>query len=501
MNQLFSPLALMRKLGIQSNGNVMCKVEHLSCLPFSLLNLVQNIKQIIPKAKHLPFLAALLLSGYSSQLCYAANTKTSADDKAEQVYQRALTQGFDKLATQFQDSSFKKANIDALYKDVQKAMDGDKHASALLLLYTNKHLLKQHINHEKVAELFAYALGREALPLVEKLNEWAVVDGDVYTVSLFNYHFAQYYYRLGDWIKARDFLSAIEVRNALSTDQGDYATIIFGVTLQNNKQHRAAIKYYDEISENSKYYGYAQLNKAVAFVRQGWWTDAKIAIDSALEKSNDNEEFINRLHLVLGYSQLQHEFYRNARESFRHIAVDSRYADRALLGIGLCALNQGDYVGAINAFGILKDKPRTNISISESFLLYAFTHEQMKQSAIASAHYDQAIAYYGKRIRQVDQLLAGLKKLDDNSAITQHFSQSNSHIIPSHLAIRLENIEYLSASIMDKKLKKELDSAKRFIDTQLTKLYRAALIDEKGVLVSYLSQAQFGQAKLFDDIQ
>src|SRR5690606_31020616 len=178
------------------------------------------------------------------------------------------------------------------------------------------------------------------------------------------------------WDKAQQYLSAIEVQNALTKAESDYTSIMRGIILQMHKKHRESVKHYDSITDTSDYYTYAQLNKAIAFIRQGWWTDAHIAINDALKKNTPKKltELNNRLYLVLGYSQLQHEFYRDARQTFRNIALDSQYVNRALLGIGLCALHQGDFVGALNAFKLLQSKQQDDIFVTESYLLLAFVY-------------------------------------------------------------------------------------------------------------------------------
>ncbi len=419
-------------------------------------------------------------------------------------YNIALRQAFHALAGQGANRQYKTDSVIRLKQQVQRAARAEDHTSAMLQIEVNRALLKDNIWEPVAAGLFSYLLDQQAFSLAEELFSWAIEEGDVDAISRMNYYLAHYHYQLGNWGKAAQHLTSIDNKNALSSEQGDYATIIFGVTLQNKKQHRNAIKFYDEIKPQSPYYGYAQLNKAVAFVRQGWWTDAKIAIDSALKNDNKqlSEEFVNRLHLVLGYSQLQHEFYRNSRESFRHITVDSQYADRALLGIGLCALNQDDYAGALNAFNILKNQNKDHISVSEAYLLFAFTHEQMHQTELASAYYEEAIAYYNGKIRLIDQSLKALK--NTSTGLREEINkrlQKHSMSLPSHLQLRIRNLDYLFEKLGSGKAKNAVASANRLLQQQSKDHVIQVLASDREKLVSYLSQAQFGQTKLFDTQQ
>lgn len=451
-------------------------------------------------------------------LCLMLLLCASGSYSEEDSYSSALASGFDALAGQLATSSFAVRDLAALDARVKAAISADKRETAILLLTVNQAVVLNEINAPEVVFFFELLLDGEALPLAQRWMKQAQKIGDGYTLARLHYQLAKHYYRHGDHDKTLEHLTAIEDRNALTANESDYATLIFGITLQHRKEHRTALKYYGTLDEKSRYFGYAQLNKAVAFIRQGWWTDARIAIDAALahelkltetlsnendlpeEELEDIEEFTNRLYLVLGYNQIQHEFYRNARDNFRHITLESRYADRALLGIGLCALNQGDYVGAINAFGILKGKDKLNISITEAYLLYAFTHEQMGQSALASAQYEEAIAYYNNRLRTLEKLLT--------SNTSDHFSEQEQHLTstrlaspPTHLLKRQSNLRFIQASLQKSPLAALLDKASLEVNSRIASYYRDQLNEEKKLLVSYLSQAQFGQAKLFDNVQ
>lgn len=417
-------------------------------------------------------------------------------------YFHAMERGLADLKSQHANSSMIKNNQNTLNSTVDDAIQTNKHTTAILLLALNIQRLKSSIDSPAVISHFSYLLNQEVYPLANELLHLAESVNDAYVVSRMHFQLAQYFYHRGQYTLAQKHLTAIEARNALTAAQSDYATIIFGVTLQHQKNHRGALKYYETIKPKSPYFGYAQLNKAVVYIRQGWWTDAKLAIDSALgqQPSSNTEEFTNRLHLVLGYNQVQHEFYRNARESFRNITLESQYADRALLGIGLCALNQGDYVGAINAFGILKSKNKTNISVAESYLLYAFTHEQMSQPSIASAMYEEAIAYFNKRIRETDAVLVQLQTQLPADNLTAPLSE-NTQVLPDFYKARKRNLQYLTSEAKATATKTVLAKALEEQRKETHKLAMQAFLKEKDILVSYLSQAQFGQAKLFDNIQ
>lgn len=383
-------------------------------------------------------------------------------------------------------------DLDLLVQDAQQLPVGR------LLARVNGAQAQLHKNPDSDAfqQLFSLLLERQLLPIASRLFDVAQQNADSYTLSRLNYLLAVYQYNEGNIASAQTNLKRIEIRNALSQQESDYATLLFGLTLQHERKHRAAVKYYTNISAKSPYYAHARLNIAVAYIRQGWWTDAKLAINDALDntQSPPTDEMYNRLLLVLGYNQLQNAFYRDARDVFRKVTLDSQYSDRALLGIGLCALNQGDYIGAINAFSILKEKSATNISVTEAHLLFAYAHEQMGEKALASAQYEAAIAYYNQRILQESQASASLAALDAN-AQTAHVRIENT------IMQKQKILNALADAALPTQLHQKIGQLKAEYTHLLQQEQHHTVTINIELLTSYLSQAQYGQAKLFDTFQ
>lgn len=430
---------------------------------------------------------------------HSATTQENDIEQLEQQFRQVSQQFYQHKARQ--QSTFNK--LDELYSRAKSAFAKNNPILAVGAIVANLELAKKNISDSKVQYLVARLLEHNEYHTAQALFQHAQESGDPYTTSKFNYLLANYYVERKAWDKAQQYLSAIEIQNALTRPESDYATILFGVIMQMHKQHRESVKFYDRVPDTSDYYGYAQLNKAVAFIRQGWWTDAHIAINNALEKKSPAhiEEFNNRLYLVLGYSQLHHEFYRDARQTFRHIGLKSRYVNQALLGIGLCALHQGDFVGALNAFKLLQDKKTDDIYVTESYLLLAFVYEQMGQHATASAHYSEAIAYYQGRVAGAE--LESAKVKNSLSASNTDFdyttlSKAVFQEIPADIRANLARLELFSRETRDPRLAKKINDLKHQYNQAVLSLSQAVLAEQTQVLQSYLSQSQFGVAKLFD---
>src|SRR5690606_34030548 len=104
----------------------------------------------------------------------------------------------------------------------------------------------------------------------------------------------------------------------------------------------------------------------------------------------------NRIYTLLCYSQIQFGFYRDARESFRKVDLDSHYFNKALLGLGVAALYQKEFASALQAFHRLKNQDDIDMSVVEAHLLFAFTLRQLNMINESELAYQAAVDYFSK---------------------------------------------------------------------------------------------------------
>ena len=333
------------------------------------------------------------------------------------------------------------------------------------------------------------------LPLCIKLPQQ---EADSYTLSRIAYQIAKYYFDRKQWQSSLEYLK--DVYENLSIEHSHHALLLTGAALQKLKQHRQSIKFYQRVPKDSPYYAHAKLNIAVAYFRQGWWTDASIAINEAVKNQATikDKEMLNRLHLVLGYLLLHKEYYRDARESFRNIELNSLYANRALIGLGLSAASEQDFVGALNALIVLKQKNSDDLSGDETYVLLPYVYEKLNQSMTASASYNECMLYLQKKISAIEQLL-GNKHY--RSLATHSLASSASSPIgpPEYILNNIKNLtRFKSLELNNKKLNRQIElllgKHVQFYDRTVN----AQLKQQQKYLHSYLNQCRFGLAKLFD---
>ena len=361
---------------------------------------------------------------------------------------------------------------------------------------------------------FRFLLDNNNLLVANKLYTHAKNEADKSLISNISFIYAGYYLKRKKWKKVLQYTE--DTYTDLSDDDANLARLYTGIAMQKVKQHRRAVNIYSKIPQQSKYYPAARLNIATAYIRQDWWTDAHIKINEILKPKQKNNkikvdrEMISRLYLILGYSLLNKEFYRDSREAFRNIEINSQYFNKALLGIALTATNQEDYIGALNAINILKAKKTFDLSVDESHLLLPYIYEKLNQNMTASASYSDAQKYYQERIKNV----SALKNNAQNNIDIKKILANNNHVniknniinfsnnIPVSFLENISRIDELSnysSQYNNMKLKNDFSRLKNKHKKLLSEIFSELIEQRLTYLNSYMNQSRFGLARLFDN--
>lgn len=399
-------------------------------------------------------------------------------------------------------------DIKSLHANIQSLINNNKPTVAIQLIKDKINIVRNNIDHSSIFLLLNILLRYNELNTANNLYQYINKEGDKSLISNVKFIFAKYYFNREHWNKTLELTSGIH--GDLASDDADYTHIINGISLQNTKKHRQAVSYYKEVPSTSKYYQYAQLNTAIAYIRQGWWSDAHIIISRLLKPEDhlrkNNKELINRLYLVSGYSFLQQEYYREARESFRNIENNSFYTNKAMLGIALAAASQGDHIGSLNILNLLQQKDPYSLPVEETYLLIPYVYEKLGQHKTAAASYSIALTYYKKRIRTINELIkdihidsSSLSKIKNNKLTIRN---EKVNLRKKHLVSFIDNMKELV------RLKSILKNTRLLTKTTiLTEKYINLLkkisIKDLGKRIEYLksyqNQSQYGLARLYDN--
>lgn len=379
-------------------------------------------------------------------------------------------------------------------EQAEKSYHAKDYAGALQLLATSRALSNSRLDDPNLQSLTRLALQLYCLPQVEQLLREAQQQNYQQAQAIITFELTRFYSTNENWAAVIRLLKDPGILEQLTTNDAAEAYVLLGSALQKQKKHREAMRFYERINSESEHFRIAQLNLASALLRQEWWTDAHIAINAALQTNKGKRDELDyRLFTVKGFSQIQFGFYRDARESFRNVAISSQYAQRALLGLGIAALHQQDFIGALNAFDKLRAQQQSDISVAEAHLLSAFTLRQLEQFDAATARYQEAIDYYQKVSQDLEALL------NSTTNVSIHFlrPENNKDKTLKNSASKIALLNDLS-KIASGTEANTIASLKSRLSQVSAERAASLLREEKNAIDSYLSQSRFGLASLYD---
>lgn len=465
-----------------------------------------DFKHILSPSKFSNVILAIVLS----LACTPISAAISNDElqSLEKDFRKISNRLYSSITKNLNQCKNKHQSLKSLNLQLQKLTKEKKNVIGICLIKSNFTFIEKNIDSKEIFPIFTFLLDRNNTFLANKLYERAKNEGDSSLVSSISFIYARYYLKRKQWKKVLAHIK--DTYNDLTAEDANLARLFTGIALQKLKKHRPAVKVYSDIPKSSKHYPAAKLNIAIAYVRQDWWTDAHIEINEILEDKNikTTSEMVNRLYLILGYSLLHKEFYRDSREAFRNIEIDSMYFNKALLGISLTATNQEDFIGALNAINILKEKKSFALSVDEAYLLLPYIYEKLNQNLTASASYTNAQSYYQGRIKNINAIktktdISAQDILDNNNKIsiennvidyTKYFPVS---FLENNL--RLDELSKYEDHLKNKKLIEQFHYLKGKHNILLTKTINTLFDDRLIYLNSYMNQARYGLARLFDN--
>ena len=401
-------------------------------------------------------------------------------------------------------------DIDRLLQKASALQGTDNALDSVGLILKNYPAVKKHISSKAIIGIESLLLAENEFETANSIFKLVKDEGDPTLITNVQFIFTKYYYQHGDWQHTIELTESIS--NDLPPDELQHAKFMEGIALQNQKKHRSAIKSFRKVSETSPYYTMAQLNMAVSDFRQDWWTDAHDIINRLLKNPEitRNTELADRLHTIIGYSFLQLEYFRNSRNAFRNVSLNSNYTNKALIGIALDAAYQKDYVGALNAARILKNKRDSTLEVDEAHLLLPYFYEKLHQNATASAGYTSAITYYEGRIQALQQaalydidekLFAGIDSKNPGLLLNGEVIQLDRTFPPSFFS-QLEIMrEYgkVVNEINNHTLHKSYAALRNSFNTAIMDSVKNSLNMKSLYLKDYVNQCRYGLARLYDN--
>ncbi len=374
--------------------------------------------------------------------------------------------------------------------------------AAIRLVHRHIPLLLDNLDDPVILQIIPLLLDHNIYTLANRLLTAIEDEADPAVVATARFHFAKYHADRNQWSEVQPLLE--NTASELADDDYAYGQLLKGVALQHLRHHRKALNDFRNVAPDSAYYAAAQINIAIANLKQGWWSDSNETVNKLLASASD-AELVNKLHLYIGYSMLKQEFYQDAREAFRKVGLDSRYTNRALLGIAITAASYGDYAGGINALNVLKSRKPVDLSADEAYVFLPFIYEKLHQDRnIIQAHND-AIRYYQQRIhhlqrlRDRDDILSKVKydPQSGNIQLAETLMEYDRDYPPS-----IEKNRRILQDLLTRDLAGEDRDSILANLSEAERLYRSIIethLDERiEQLTYYLNQSRYGLAYFYD---
>ncbi|PKF63480.1 hypothetical protein CW745_01120 [Psychromonas sp. psych-6C06] len=426
----------------------------------------------------------------------------------DDMHQQFSQTFFRTLLKQPQYQSAKFPSLPALQKELDKAPTQVVHNSALIV--NNLAMIKSYYDDPTYFNYVEKLLAVNEFNAANQLLNHIIEQGYDGLTARANYLLATYYFKREQWSDVQALLS--KDSNLLAPENHQHALLMAGIALQQQGEHYKAIKIYEKIPASSSHYTAAQLNLAIANLRQGWWTDGHIIIKDLLkaQQKRPQEKTLNRLYITLAYSLLNQGYYRTARNTFHQVGINSRYANQAILGIALTAAQQDDDIGALNATRFLKNRPQDDLPVHESHLLMPFFYEKSHQLVPASVGYSEASDYYQQKIKTINQALKSSFEIADlriNKNDSRRVSIAGNEVnlsthYPDYFFANYNAISTFSnetQQIQQPALTKKLQSLSQAYAKLASKMSKKILSQRASHLTSYLNQSRYGLARLFDN--
>jgi hypothetical protein len=386
---------------------------------------------------------------------------------------------------------------------------------AVSLILKNRSLIQYYIDDVEVFFFIQFLLDNNLYWAASELLKDVEAENDQSLSAQASYLAGQYFFKRGEWDKAHRYLT---VNNELRSDQqAAHANLMMGVAQQYLKNHRQAETYYKLIAPKSEFYPYAQLNSAIVSIRQGWWADSYRTINALLgnQKAKKNNEFVNRAYLVMGYGMLQKEYSRDSKEAFLNVEKKSRFAQKAMLGLGLSALAAEEFRYAANIFSLIKAQSNKSLALDESYLLFAYVQEQIGDDNAALEEYKKTLSYFQLRSRVMSDLAEPYSEFYSKALMAIKANQNPLYIADVSFDISEQIASYSALDyrfLVDLKTYLGSGGTSLFPTEPLSlliKQHEALLIEQMGgvlnarrnALASYESQSRYAIARLLDRSQ
>ena len=323
-------------------------------------------------------------------------------------------------------------------------------------------------------------------------------DYDEVTSKMY-FDIAEMSYKYNRFDDALTYLSKID--DSLDDEFVYRALLMYGLIYFEKQQYKKAKYYLGRINSTSSEYVYAKYNLALISMRSSWWAEAEEHIKDAIKlidiKTMDVKTtlLLDKLYLTLGYSQLNRKNYRVSKKTFSQISINSDIKNRAILGIAMSEIGNGNLSKAAPLLKhLMKDKGNADDYLDALVILpQVYQHAGNIKDTVEfykSALDDMNSMYKQTTILKNKVNSFSLMELSGKILSKWHYHEINKR---KNIINQLRSITYIHKS--DRNKINELD--KRIF--QYTRnILNETLTEKLNKVKNYMQQTKYSLAVIYD---
>jgi hypothetical protein len=249
--------------------------------------------------------------------------------------------------------------------------------------------------HREAGEVFARLIERGAAPSVRD-RAW--------------YYLAKIRYQRGLLAQAEEALGRIE--KPLAGDLEEDRALLTANVLMARTRYADAAQLLDGLAKGTRASSYARYNLGVALVKSGDLARGTTLLDEVGKLPAVTDEFRglrDQANVALGFAALLEGRGEQARGYLQRVRLEGMHSNKALLGFGWAAAEQGRMHVALVPWTELAKRDDSDAAVLEARLAVPYAYAELGATGQALGLYEDAIAAFDRESAQLDASVAAIR--------------------------------------------------------------------------------------------
>ncbi|MGX5201649.1 hypothetical protein [Aliikangiella sp. IMCC44632] len=236
--------------------------------------------------------------------------------------------------------------------------------------------------------------------------------------SKIEFYLGKLHYKQGDLQQAEFRLERV-LPQLNSNLKDECLVILSNLAMQLNRLEQAET-WLKQISIDSNLAAVSQFNLGMLYLKEQKIAQATSILNNIkLTQQSDEitKNVIDRANLALGYYNLSHQNYEQARKHLNKVRLNSLSANKALLGIGWSYAEQANFQRALSHWNALSKNDIRDVAVQEVQLAIPYALQKLGALQEALTNYQTAALNFEQQIKMIDDVLNKIK----NEKIIEQF--------------------------------------------------------------------------------